>query len=165
MTAFELPFALSVISLVIQYGSLNITQIVAAQQGGILNWTLITNPLAAIAALISLQGMNMHNPFSIVLAPQEIPIGPPTEYHSNFLGLLQTNRGLFNIAKLALFMNLYFGGAANIFVMMLKTFCIYLLTVFIGASFPRFRTEQSIRFFLGVPTVIAILSVIVVSYF
>ncbi|MCF7912449.1 MAG: NADH-quinone oxidoreductase subunit H [Candidatus Cloacimonetes bacterium] len=164
MTAFELPFALSVISLVIQYGTLNITSIVAAQQGGLLSWTLFTNPLATIAALISLQGMNMHNPFSIVIAPQEIPIGPPTEYHSNFLGLLQTNRGLFNIAKLALFMNLYFGGATNIAVMILKTFLLYMLTIFIGASFPRFRTEQSIRFFLGVPTVIGILAVIVIAY-
>lgn len=165
MTAFEVPFALSVISLVIQYDTLNITQIVAAQQGGILNWTLFTNPLATIAALISLQGMNMHNPFSIVIAPQEIPIGPPTEYHSNFLGLLQTNRGLFNIAKLALFMNLFFGGATNLLIVIIKTFSIYLLTVFIGASFPRFRTEQSIRFFLGVPLVIGILAVIVMSYF
>jgi len=164
MTAFELPFALSIISLVIQYGTLNITEIVAAQQGGILNWTLITNPLATIAALISLQGMNMHNPFSVVIAPQEIPIGPPTEYHSNFLGLLQTNRGLFNIAKLALFMNLYFGGATNLAVMILKTFLLYMITIIIGASFPRFRTEQSIRFFLGVPTILGILAVIIVAY-
>jgi len=164
MTAFELPFALSIISLVIQYGTLNITDIVAAQQGGILNWTLITNPLATIVALISLQGMNMHNPFSIVIAPQEIPIGPPTEYHSNFLGLLQTNRGLFNIAKLALFMNLYFGGATNLSIMILKTFLLYMITVIIGASFPRFRTEQSIRFFLGVPTILGILAVIIVAY-
>ena len=164
MTAFELPFALSIISLVIQYGTLNITNIVAAQQGGLLNWTLFTNPLATIAALISLQGMNMHNPFSIVIAPQEIPIGPPTEYHSNFLGLLQTNRGLFNIAKLALFMNLYFGGATNLGIMVIKTFSLYMITVIIGASFPRFRTEQSIRFFLGVPTILGILAVIVIAY-
>ena len=164
MTAFEVPFALSIISLVIQYSTLNITSIVAAQQGGILHWTLFTNPLATIAALISLQGMNMHNPFSIVIAPQEIPIGPPTEYHSHFLGLLQTNRGLFNIAKLALFMNLYFGGATSIFIMIIKTFSLYMITVFIGASFPRFRTEQSIRFFLGVPLIIGILAIIFVAY-
>jgi NADH-quinone oxidoreductase subunit H len=164
MTAFELPFALSIISLIIQYNTLSITEIVALQQGGFLNWTLITNPLATLAALISLQGMNMHNPFSIVIAPQEIPIGPPTEYHSNFLGLLQTNRGLFNIAKLALFMNLYFGGATSLVAMFAKTFGLYLITIVIGTSFPRFRTEQSIRFFLGVPTLIGILAVIIKAY-
>ncbi len=112
MTAFEVPFALSVISLAMQYGTLSITGIVAAQQGGILNWTLFTNPLATIAALIALQGMNMHSPFDIVLAPQEIPIGPPTEYQSTFLGLLQTNRAIFTGAKLVLFMNLFLGGSS-----------------------------------------------------
>jgi len=138
---------------------LNITDIVAAQQGGILNWTLITNPLATIAALISLQGMNMHNPFSVVIAPQEIPIGPPTEYHSNFLGLLQTNRGLFNIAKLALFMNLYFGGATNLAMMILKTFLLYMITVIIGASFPALQNGTVYQVFsLVSPTILGYIS-------
>jgi NADH-quinone oxidoreductase subunit H len=161
MTAFELPFALSVIAVVIQYGTLDITAIVAAQQGGFLNWTLFTNPLAVVAAMIAFLGMSGHNPFSVVLAPQEIPIGPPTEYQSNLLGMLQTNRAVFNGAKLVLYMNLFFGGATNIAVMVIKTFIIYFINVFVGQSFPRFRTDQSIRFFLGVPTLVGIISVII----
>ena len=164
MTAFEVPFALSVISLVIQYRTLNITEIVMAQQGSILNWTIFTNPLAVIAAMIAMLGMNMHNPFQIVIAPQEIPMGPPTEYQSSFLGLLATNRGIFNGAKLVLFMNLYFGGATNLPVLMLKTFGIYMFSVFIGAAFPRFRVEDSIRFFLKYPTLIGIASILVFSF-
>lgn len=164
MSSFELPFSLAVISIAIQYQTLNITSIVAAQQGGMLNWTLFTNPLAVIAAMISLLGMNMHSPFSLVLAPQEIPIGPPIEMNGSFLGILQTNRALFASAKLVLFMNLFFGGATNLPVMMLKTFAIYMFSVFIGASFPRFRPEQSFRFFLRVPTLIGILSVLVIAY-
>jgi NADH-quinone oxidoreductase subunit H len=165
MSTFELPFSLAVISIAIQYQTLNITSIVAAQQGGILNWTLFTNPLAVIAAMISLLGMNMHAPFSLVLAPQEIPIGPPIEMNGSFLGTLQTNRALFASAKLVLFMNLFFGGASNLFIMMIKTFCIYMFSVFVGAAFPRFRPEQAFRFFLRVPTLIGILSVIIIAYF
>ncbi|MBU0934137.1 MAG: NADH-quinone oxidoreductase subunit H [Spirochaetes bacterium] len=161
MTAFEVPFALSVIAVVIQYGTLDITAIVAAQQGGFLNWTLFTNPLAVLAAMIAFLGMSGHNPFSVVLAPQEIPIGPPTEYHSNLLGMLQTNRAVFNGAKLVLYMNLFFGGATNIVIMVIKTFLIYFINIFVGQAFPRFRTDQSIRFFLGVPTVVGIISVII----
>lgn len=161
MTAFEVPFALSVISLVTQYGTLNITEIVAAQQGGFLNWTLFTNPLAVIAAMIAMLGMNMHNPFSVVIAPQEIPMGPPTEYQASFLGLLATNRGIFNGAKLVLFMNLYFGGATNLVEMMAKTFGIYMFSVFVGVAFPRFRTEQSIRFFLKYPTLIGLIAIVI----
>ncbi len=163
MTAFEVPFALSIISLVIQYGTLNITEIVAAQQGGFLHWTLFTNPLAVATAMISMLGMNMYNPFSIVIAPQEIPIGPPTEYHSSFLGLLATNRGIFAGAKLVLFMNLFFGGATNLPILMIKTFGIYMFSVFIGAAYPRFRTEDSIRFFLKYPTILGIISILIFS--
>jgi len=163
MTAFEFPFSLSVIALAIQYHTLSITDIVAAQQGGILHWTLFTNPFAVIAGVISMLGMNMYSPFDIVIAPQEIPIGPPTEMQSGLLGMLQTNRGVFNAAKLVLFMNLYFGGATNIFSMIAKTFSIYMISVIVGVAFPRFRTEQSIRFFLKVPLVIAVLAVIYVS--
>lgn len=161
MTAFEVPFALSVISLAVQYQTLNITAIVAAQQGGILNWTLFTNPLAVIAAMIAMLGMNMYNPFSVVIAPQETPIGPPTEYSASFLGLLATNRGIFNAAKMVLFMNLYFGGATNIVEMIAKTFGIYMFSVFIGVAYPRFKTEDAIRFFLKVPTLIGILAIAV----
>ena len=160
MSAFEFPFALSVIAIVMQTGSFSITEIVASQQGSILNWTLFTNPFAAIAGMIALLGMNMHNPFSVVLAPQEIAIGPPTEFHSQYLGMLQTNRALFTIAKLVLFMNLYFGGATNLPVMVLKTGLLYFYTLFIGAAFPRFRVEQSIRFFLRIPLAIGLLAVI-----
>ncbi len=165
MSAFELPFSLAVIAVAIQYNSLNITSIVAAQQGGFMNWTLFTNPLAVIAAMISLLGMNMHSPFSIVLAPQEIPIGPPIEMNSSFLATLQTNRGLFAAAKLVLFMNLFFGGATNLFEMIIKTFFIYMFSVFIGAAFPRFRPEQAFRFFLKWPTIIGILSVLYIVNF
>ncbi len=161
MTSFEVPFGLSIIAIAIQYQTLNITSIVLAQQGSIFNWTIFTNPLATIAALIAMLGMNMHNPFSVVLAPQEIPIGPPTEFHSSYLGLMQTNRGIFNAAKLVLYMNLFFGGATNIFEMIIKTFAIYMVTVVVGVSFPRFRTDQSIRFFLFVPTVLALISIII----
>ncbi len=163
MTAFEVPFALSIISIVIQYRTLDITAIVAAQQGGFMNWTLFTNPVAVIAAMIAFLGMSMHNPFSIVIAPQEIPIGPPTEYQANLLGMLQTNRAIFNGAKLVLYMNLFFGGATNIVVMVIKTFLIYFINIFVGQSFPRFRVDQSIRFFLGVPTLIGIASVIIMA--
>jgi len=166
MTAFELPFSLAVIAVAAQYGSLSISEIVAAQQGGWQNWVAFTNPFAMAAGMLAFLGMSMNNPFSVVIAPQEIPIGPPTEMHSSFLGMLQTNRAIFNGAKMVLFMNLFFGGAAhpNIFValgiMIAKTFLIYLYVVFVGVSFPRFRTEQSIRFFLGVPTLLGLIAVI-----
>jgi NADH-quinone oxidoreductase subunit H len=162
VTAAELPFALAVYAVAVQYQTLSVTEIVAAQQGGMLNWTLFTNPIAVAAAMLSFLGTMMRPPFDVVLAPQEIPIGPPTEYHSSYLALMQTNRAIFPIAKIVIYMNLFFGGAASWPVFFLKVFLIYLFSVFVGVAFPRFRVEQSIRWFLvwAVPLgVVAILMV------
>ena len=158
----ELPLALAVYAITVQYHTLDITAIVSAQQGSIFSWTLFTAPLATIAALVLLVGTMMRSPFDVVLAPQEIPIGPPTEYHSAYLALLQTNRSLFPIAKSVIYMNLFFGGASNWFEFAIKIFALYMIPVIIGVVHPRFRVEQSIRFFLiwGVPVgVLAILTV------
>ena len=153
VTTSELPLALAIFAVALQYQTLSVTEIVAAQQGGIGNWTMVTNPFAVAAAMLSFLGSMMRPPFDIVLAPQEIPIGPPTEYHSSYLALMQTNRVLFPIAKIIVFMNLFFGGASSWPELFLKVFLIYMVSVFVGVVFPRFRVEQSIRWFLiwGVP--------------
>jgi len=163
MTAYEVPFALAVISIVIQYDTLSITEIVAAQQGGWQHWTLFTNWVATLAAMLAFLGMTGYSPFDIFLAPQEIPIGPPTEFHSAFLSMLQTNRALFGATKLILFMNLFFGGATGWIELMVKTLAIYMVAVVVGVAFPRFRVDQSIRFFFKIPTLVGIISIIYVQ--
>lgn len=162
VTTSELPFALAVFAVALQYQTLSVTEIVAAQQGSVLNWTLFTNPLAVAAAMLSFLGSMMRPPFDVVLAPQEIPIGPPTEYHSSYLALMQTNRVIFPIAKMVVYMNLFFGGAASWPVFFLKVFLIYLFSLFVGAVFPRFRVEQSIRWFLIWAMPLGVLAIILV---
>jgi NADH-quinone oxidoreductase subunit H len=158
---------LAIYSIAVQYDTISITEIVRAQQGGFLNWTLFTNPLATAAAMLAFLGSMMRSPFDIVLAPQEIPVGPPTEYQSQFLAMLMTNRTIFPVAKTVLYVNLFFGGVAlydsyllTFLVFFLKTFFVYLWSVFVGVSFPRFRVDQSIRFFIKWPLVIGVAAVV-----
>lgn len=160
-TTIEVPMTLAVISLAIQYQTFSISDIVAAQQGGITHWTMWTNPLATAAAMLSLLGAFGHSPFNLVKAPNEIPIGPPTEFHGTFLGVLRTNSAILHVAEAALFMNLFFGGATSWFELIIKTFLIYFWSIFVGTVFPRFRIEQSVRWFLKVPTIIGILAIII----
>ncbi len=160
-TAIELPLTLAILSIAIQYESLSITEIVAAQQGGILNWTLFTNPLATAAAMISFLGAMGHSPFNVVMAPQENPVGPPTEYHGTFLGVLQTNRAILHVVEAVLFMNLFFGGANNWIELIIKTFFIYFWSVFVGMVFPRFRVDQSITWLLKLPVLLGVAAIIV----
>jgi len=163
VTASEVPFALAIIALAAQHHTLSITDIVAAQQGGFAHWNMVTNPIAAIAGMLAFLGMMMHSPFDVHMAPQEIPIGPPTEYNSSFLVMLQSNRSVFASAKLILFMNLFFGGATSIPEMVLKTFLIWMWCVVTGVVYPRYKVEQSIRWLLKVPTIIGIIAVLMWS--
>jgi NADH-quinone oxidoreductase subunit H len=162
VTALELPLTLGVISIAMQYHTLNISDIVAAQQGGVMNWTIVTNPFAGAALMLTFLGSMGRAPFDVVMAPQEIPIGPPTEYHSGFLGVLQLNRAIFPVAKLILFMNLLYGGATSWPELFIKTFFIYLWSVFVGVAFPRFRVDQSVRWFLGVPLLFGIIAILLI---
>lgn len=159
-TTIELPLTLAIISIAVQYNTLSIIDIVQAQQGGFMNWTVFTNPVATVAAMLSLLGVLSHSPFNLVIAPNENPIGPPTEYHGSFLGVLQTNRAILHVVEAALFMNLFFGGATNWFEFFMKTFLIYFWSVFVGVVFPRYRIEQSVSWFLKVPLVLGVLAVI-----
>ena len=160
-TTIELPMTLAIISLAIQYNTLSISEIVAAQQGGIMHWTLFTNPIATIAAMLSLLGAFGHSPFNLVKAPNEIPIGPPTEYHSSFLGVLRTNAAILHVVEAVLFMNLFFGGAGSWIELIIKSFFIYFWSVFVGVVFPRFRIEQSVQWFLKIPLLFGVIAVII----
>jgi NADH-quinone oxidoreductase subunit H len=159
MTAFEFPFALAMIALAAQTGSFSVSSIVDAQQGGVLDWYLFQNPLASIAAFIAMVAMNMYSPFDVVGAPQEIPVGPRTEYNATFLSLMMSGVAVFTVAKVILFVNLFLGGADGILEFVAKTFAVYFWSVFVGAVFPRYRVEQGIRFLLKWPALAGIAGV------
>ncbi|MEA3392537.1 MAG: complex I subunit 1 family protein [Candidatus Marinimicrobia bacterium] len=163
VTAAEIPLVIAFLGAAVQYQSLSITEIVGMQQGGIMNWTMMTNPLITIVAVLAFLGSMMRSPFDIVLAPQEIPIGPPTEFHSTFLGVLQTNRAIFPMAKTVLFINLFFGGATNWGVLILKAFALYMVSVIVGTVFPRFRVDQSIRWFYKYALILGVIALIVTT--
>jgi len=152
MSSYELSFSAAILVLAAGLKTLSIKDIVMVQQSGILSWNMFRYPFATAAAMITFLPMQMASPFSIVLAPQEIPIGPPTEYSSRFLSFMFSGRALFGVAKLVLFVNLFFGGASSWVSLLIKTFLLYMFPVFVGSVFPRFRTEQSIRFLWFVPT-------------
>lgn len=164
VTAAEIPLVMAIIGVAMHYDTLSITEMVAAQQGGMASWTLFTNPLITILGMVAYLGAMSRSPFDVVLAPQEIPIGPPTEYHSSFLGVLQTNRSIFPMAKTILFVNIFFGGATNWPVLILKAFLLYMWSVVVAVVFPRFRVDQSIRWWYKYALPLGIIAIMVTQY-
>jgi NADH-quinone oxidoreductase subunit H len=160
MAGYELPFLISVIGLAIAHNTVSLGNLVSAQQGGILHWNLFQYPFLSIAGFIAMLGMYMAYPFSVVMAPQEIAVGPPTEYSSTFLSFMFTGRSIFGVGKYVLFMDLFLGGATNLFEAFVKTFAIFLFVVFITGVFPRYRTEQAVKFFWTYPVVIGLIDFI-----
>lgn len=164
MTTFEIPFILAVIALVADTGSFSVHELTLAQAGGWTNWNLFTHPFAAAAAFLAVLGMNGYPPFNVVGAPNEIPVGPMTEYQGGFISTLGTGRAIFAIAKMVLFMDLFMGGATTILAAFVKVFVLYMWSIVVAAVSPRFRVDQSMRFFLGWPALLGAVAVLLALF-
>jgi NADH-quinone oxidoreductase subunit H len=77
--------------------------------------------------------------------------------------MLQTNRAILSVMESILFVNLFYGGATGWIELIVKSFIVYFPAVFIGTVFPRFRVDQSIKWFLLFPTLLGILAIIFVA--
>jgi len=121
-------------------------------------------PLLFIAALFSFIGMMGQAPFDVVGAPVEVYSGPASEFSGKFLALLMSQGAIFTFAKLVLMVHLFLGGADGFLELLGKTFILFLFVVSFGAMYGRFKTPQSIDFLLKVPTLIAVVGLILATW-
>jgi NADH-quinone oxidoreductase subunit H len=63
--------------------------------------------------------------------------------------------------SIALFVNLFLGGAANPVIFFVKMLVVFVLGLCINAVFPRFRIEQAIKYLWKWPTLLAFLGLII----
>jgi NADH-quinone oxidoreductase subunit H len=163
LIAYELPLVLAVVGVVIQAGSLNLQQMVAAQaNGSIFGFSGIGNPfiltqwLGFAIFLIAMQAELTQTPFDMPIAESEIVAGYLTEYSGlRFL--------LFFIAEFAsagafaaLAATLFFGGwylpgldlhasymnVVGPIVLLTKMIIIGGVIFFVRFTYPRFREDQ-----------------------
>jgi NADH-quinone oxidoreductase subunit H len=154
---------LALVAIMIEFHTTNLNHILAVQKD-LNHWLIFQSPLAFIAAILAFLGMMGYAPFDVVIAPAEIASGPPSEFGGKYLGLMLTSRSIFTFAKLVLFTDLFLGGAEDFLTLIVKTFALYMIPVLTGIVNPRFRTEQSIRFFWLWPTMFGILAILVVVF-
>lgn len=159
---YEVPFLLIVLAAMTHYKTLSIVDIVRLQQDS--QWALLSWPLflPGIAYLLILPAIMGTRPFDIASAPQEISSGPMVEYGGIYLALVHIEHALTLFIGLALFVNLFLGGGANIGVFFGKMLVVFVGVLFVHAVFPRFRLEQAVRYLWRWPTALAFLGLIIV---
>ena len=159
LLGLEMPFYIAVVGLMIANESADISTIMANQAE---TYNIIAHPLLFIAAFISFLGFLGKSPFDVVGAPQEVYSGPAVEFGGKFLALALSQSAIFSFAKLLLMVDLFLGGADSLWDLILKTFVLFVASVFVGNVYGRFTTAQSVDFLLKVPTVIAIVGLLLI---
>lgn len=159
LLGLEMPFYIAVIGLMIANESADIGTIMTNQTQ---TYNIVAHPLLFVAAFISFLGFLGKSPFDVVGAPQEVYSGPAVEFGGKFLALTLSQSAIFSFAKLLLMVDLFLGGADSLWDLILKTFVLFVASVFVGNVYGRFTTAQSVDFLLKVPTVIAIVGLIIV---
>ena len=111
MIAFEIPFILSALSVVMLAGTLNLTGIVNAQLSSY--WFIFFLPVSAFVFYISSLAELERIPFDLPEAESEIVAGWLTETSGMIYGLIQLGSYVKTYALAALFVILFLGGWAG----------------------------------------------------
>jgi NADH-quinone oxidoreductase subunit H len=166
MMAYELPFVLSVLAVMIYYHTTSLAQIVESQKD---MWALLLLPLSAIVADIALQAQFGKKPFDQPIAPAEVATGPIVEYGGKYMGMLMLAHSIGMFVEAGLFIDLFLGGgiifhqagmlyqALNFIFWIFLVFLIYTIAVLISTVFPRYRIDQAFTFYWKWPTILAII--------
>ena len=111
LIAFEIPFLLSALSVVILSGTLNLTEVVESQIQSY--WFIFFLPISAFVFYISSLAELERIPFDLPEAEAEIVAGWLTETSGMIYGLLQLGSYIKTYALAALFVILFLGGWAG----------------------------------------------------
>jgi NADH-quinone oxidoreductase subunit H len=165
MAAYEVPFIIAVAGACITYGTTSLPDIVAfQQQGGFSGWGAVSMPLLAVAALIAMHGMLGKEPFEIYVAPAEIATGPMVEMSGKYLGTLFVMQCFQLYTVGVLYSLLFLGGAAHWWGLLAKVFAVVFVSVAITNVYPRYKTDDVIRWLWKWPTLIALAGLALVMF-
>jgi NADH-quinone oxidoreductase subunit H len=165
MLAYDIPLVIVIFGVAFHFGSLNLVDIIAAQQaGGIETWGIVQMPLLALAGLFGLQAMLGKQPFEIYVAPAEIATGPMVEMGGKFLGGLFVMQCFQLYTAGVLYTSLFLGGGENWLTFLLKVFAVVAIPMTIAFVFPRYRTEDMVRLVWKWPTMIGLLGIAFVMH-
>jgi NADH-quinone oxidoreductase subunit H len=145
MITYEVFMGLSLMGVVMLSGSLNMTQIVEAQQG---MWFVVPQFIGFVVFLIAGVAETHRLPFDIPEAESELVAGYHSEYSGMKFGMFFVGEYLGIILVSSLIVTLFFGGWLGpgflppVVWFILKTFVFILFFILLRAALPRPRYDQ-----------------------
>ena len=162
MVSYEIAMGFSLIGVLILAGTLNLSEIVLAQQGGIFDWFWL--PLLPLFVIYIISGLAETNraPFDVAEGESEIVAGFHVEYagsgfavfflaeYANMILISALTALLFTGGWLSPFEGIpvigdTFLGEGSIFWFLGKTVIFMFIFLWVRATFPRYRYDQIMR--------------------
>ncbi|SFR45072.1 complex I subunit 1/NuoH family protein [Halogeometricum limi] len=155
--AYEIPLIITAASVVIFTGSLQMSEIVAAQTEPLLTvagvtipqWFAFVNPFAFVLFVVANLAEVGRNPFDIPEAPTEIVAGYQTEYSSVLFVLIYLGEFIHIFLGGAIAATLFLGGPAGpgpeslgFIWFVAKIWAFYFFTQWMRSAIPRLRVDQ-----------------------
>jgi NADH-quinone oxidoreductase subunit H len=184
--SYEVSLGISILSMLIIYGTFDFIKIVESQEGSIFNWGIFLNPLAFLVFFISSFAETARIPFDLPEAEAEIVAGYHTEYSGMKFALFFMGEYMHLTLASALLIIFFFGGwnlpfvkfdlpddylfapvfeyLVGFIVFSVKLFILLAFYVLVRWTLPRFRFDQLVRFGWGTLLLLALLSVIVSAF-
>lgn len=148
LVSYEVPMVMSLLVPAMLAGSLNLIDIVAAQDVPF----ILMAPVAAGIFFITLVAESGRAPFDLIEAESEIVAGFNVEYSGLKFGMFYVAEFLHAFTASMLFSTLFLAGFRGPFVeqfpllgivyLVVKTFIVYFFTILFRGALPRFRMDQ-----------------------
>jgi len=162
MVSYELAMGFALVGVLILAGSMNLSEIVLAQQGGVLDWFWL--PLLPLFVIYIISGLAETNraPFDVAEGESEIVAGFHVEYAGSGFALFflaeYANMILISALTALFFLGGWlspfeglpvlgdtFLGEGSIFWFLAKTVVFMFVFLWVRATFPRYRYDQIMR--------------------
>lgn len=167
--SYEIPFGFSIIGVLMMAGSLNLINVVNAQDG-IFNYFIIRQPLAALIFFISIVAETNRSPFDLSEAESELVAGFCTEYAGMRFSFFFLAEYISMFVISAMFTVFFLGGwhgplLPPILWFLIKTYFIVIAYMWLRATLPRIRYDQMMSFCWKILLPLSILNIFLTALF
>ena len=162
LISYEIAMGMSVVAVFLVTGTLNLSDVVMYQTGGLFHWLIFKQPLAFIIFAVAALAETNRTLFDLPEAEQELAGGYNVEYSSMKFALFFMGEYANVTAASAMMVTLFFGGwslpfagldhpagpdqwglgVAHILIFLAKTCFILFLIIWVRWMWPRFRYDQ-----------------------